>query len=83
VNGGGPQAISAGGFPVQLITEMSQGGGQAHVHPISLDGLHAHNVTVTPNDAHSHGIVLDGAHQHSVTVPTQPPFFALAYIMKL
>ena len=32
---------------------------------------------------HSHTISTDGAHTHTVTVDTRPPYYALAYIMKL
>jgi hypothetical protein len=47
------------------------GNGNAHNHTISIDG------------AHTHGIVLDGTHSHTVSVATVPPFYALAFIMKL
>lgn len=35
------------------------------------------------NQAHAHGIVADGNHAHNVTVPNVPPYYALAFIMKL
>jgi len=35
------------------------------------------------NEAHAHGIGTDGNHAHNVTVSTIPPYYALAYIMKL
>lgn len=35
------------------------------------------------NQAHAHGIPADGSHAHNVTVPNVPPYFALAFIMKL
>lgn len=35
------------------------------------------------NQGHAHGIVADGNHAHTVTVPTVPPYYALAFIMKL
>lgn len=35
------------------------------------------------SEGHSHGIGSDGAHSHSVTIDNRPPYYALAYIMKL
>jgi hypothetical protein len=64
--------VGSGSYGIQLTTEQSQGGGAAHNYPISTDGAHAHNVTVTPNDAHSHGVNFDGAHTHELTVETLP-----------
>jgi hypothetical protein len=32
---------------------------------------------------HDHGIYADGAHAHNVAVATLPPYYALAFIMKL
>lgn len=48
-------------------TTSSVGGGQAHNHTISSDGSHTHTLEATPD------------HTHSVV----PPYYALAYIMKL
>lgn len=48
-------------------TTNSVGGGQAHSHTIGTDGSHTHTINST------------GDHTHSVT----PPYYALAYIMKL
>ena len=48
----------------------------------SAVGDHTHNFTtsfVGGNDAHSHGISSDGSHNHTLT----PPYWALAFIMKL
>lgn len=45
----------------------STGGGQAHNHSIGTDGSHSHTVNSV------------GDHTHTVT----PPYYALAYIMKL
>ena len=52
----------------------------------SVDSAGAHNHTFTTNAtgegaAHTHSIGSDGGHEH--TVNTLPPFFALAFIMKL
>jgi hypothetical protein len=32
---------------------------------------------------HEHSISADGVHTHTVTVSTLPPYYALAFIMKL
>lgn len=45
----------------------STGGGQGHTHTISTDGSHSHSINSV------------GDHTHTVT----PPYYALAYIMKL
>jgi len=74
--------VGAGGFGVQITTEVSQGSGAAHVHPISVDGAHGHNAAMNAVPDHVHAISSDGAHSHTVAVSTVPPFFALAYIMK-
>lgn len=47
------------------------GGGQGHTHTIGSSGTHTHWLSINS----------DGAHTH--TVSTLPPFYALAYIMKL
>jgi len=50
------------------------GGNEAHAHGISADGSHAHNV----------GIYNAGGHNHTVAISDwRPPWFALAYIMKI
>lgn len=49
-------------------------------------GSHAHNIATDfrgGNQAHVHGIFADGNHAHNVTVPNVPPYYALAFIMKL
>ena len=48
-------------------TTLATGGGQGHTHTISSDGGHAHNLVAATD------------HTHSIT----PPFYVLAYIMKL
>jgi hypothetical protein len=60
-----------------------QGGGQPHQHSISTDGSHSHNLTMNAVANHVHSINVDGSHAHNVTVATLPPFYALAYIMKI
>lgn len=49
----------------------SIGGGAAHGHAISTDGSHVHTFTGTAQGDHTH------------TVATLPPFYALAFIIKL
>lgn len=48
------------------------GGGQGHTHTISSDGTHSHTLSINS----------DGAHTHTIS-DGRPPYFALAYIMKL
>jgi hypothetical protein len=51
-----------------------QGSGSAHSHGISVDGNHTHSITSDTQ----------GAHSHTVTVGDgRPPFYALAYIMRI
>jgi hypothetical protein len=80
---GGSAFVGAGGFGVQITTEQAQGGSGAHVHPIGVDGSHGHNLIINAVPDHAHSINADGVHQHTGTVPTLPPFYALAFIMKL
>lgn len=50
----------------------------------SVAGAHAHNIATDfrgSSQPHNHAISSDGTHNH--TVSTVPPFFALAFIMKL
>lgn len=63
--------IGNGGSPVASYPFASAGGGTGHTHTISVDGAHAHTVTV-PSHTHTAAIA-DG----------RPPFYALAFIMKL
>lgn len=60
-------SVSATGISIQAA-----GGGLGHSHGISADGAHAHTFTGTAV----------GNHTHTVTV-SLPPYYALAYIMKL
>ncbi|CAB4139976.1 hypothetical protein UFOVP397_12 [uncultured Caudovirales phage] len=59
-------------------------GGGTDVYSTSAAGAHSHAFTTSSaggGQAHTHTIGSDGAHTH--TVDTLPPFFALAFIMKL
>lgn len=57
---------------------MTAGGGaSAHDHSISSQGVHAHSVSTVGN--HTHSVSTVGGHTHTLT----PPFYSLAYIMKL
>ena len=47
------------------------GGGTAHSHAITASGTHTHTTDS------------QGAHTHTATVDTLPPFYALAYIMRI
>jgi len=67
-------AYAQSGGTGSSITTNSQGGSDPHRHSIGNDGSHAHNVSVA----------LDGSHWHNVSIPdVRPPFYALAYIMKI
>jgi len=79
---GGSAFVGSGGFGVGITTEVAQGGSAAHVHPISVDGAHGHNLIVNAVPDHTHAIASDGLHTHTSAVPTLPPFYALAFIMK-
>jgi hypothetical protein len=58
------------------------GAGFGHAHGINSDGDHVHSVTIITAD-HRHAIDLDGSHAHTVTASSTPPYYALAYIMKV
>ena len=47
------------------------GSNESHSHTISSDGAHTHTLSTT------------GAHTHTATVDTIPPYYALAYIMRV
>lgn len=47
------------------------GGGTAHSHSLSASGTHTHTTDS------------QGAHTHTATVDTLPPYYALAYIMRI
>lgn len=65
-------AVAAGGAGAVGFTSSTQstssvGGGAGHTHGVASDGSHAHTINSV------------GDHTHTVT----PPYYALAYIMKL
>jgi len=80
--GSGPGGLS-GGSSIAFFTPSSVGNGSPHQHAITVDGLHQHNISVSPVAAHQHAISADGVHAHTVVVPTQPASVAVCYIMKL
>lgn len=51
--------------------------------PVAVAGTGISIAGAGGNQAHAHGIFADGNHAHTVTVPTVPPYYALAFIMKL
>jgi len=62
----------------------------SHSHSISTQADHTHTFTTSTQAAHSHSISSDGGHTHSVdntgggeSHENLPPYYALAYIMKL
>lgn len=56
-----------------LITD-TVGSGNPHTHAISTDGAHTHTLAITA----------DGSHTHTISITDgRPPFYALAYIMKI
>ena len=59
-----------GNTVTEPLTE-SIGGGSSHSHLISASGTHTHTTDS------------QGAHTHTATVDTLPPFYALAYIMRI
>ena len=46
-------------------------------------GSYVDTTAVGGNQPHTHGISVDGAHNHTVTGSIVPPYYALAYIMKI
>ena len=54
----------------EALTELI-GGGSAHSHAITASGTHTHTTDS------------QGAHTHTATVDTLPPFYALAFIMRI
>lgn len=49
----------------------------------SLGGDNAHSHTINSDGAHTHTTSSNGDHTHTATVNTVPPYYALAYIMRL
>jgi len=73
---GGPGVayIQSGNAATGGFTTSSQGGSDPHRHSIGSDGDHAHTYS-TDNQ---------GTHSHTVSIPDgRPPYYALAYIMKI
>jgi microcystin-dependent protein len=70
--GTGPSTFGAGAHQHDIQT---YGASAAHLHGISADGYHAHNVTIT---AHAHGITADGSHAHNISLGgSSTPFSVL------
>ena len=67
---GNAQGLSTAQTPV-TANGLSLGGGAAHSHTIASSGTHTHTTDS------------QGAHTHTATVDTLPPFYALAYIMRI
>ncbi|MBB4039095.1 microcystin-dependent protein [Microvirga flocculans] len=74
-NGGGSalmRASATGSTSASFIE--NRGGGDPHSHGIGWDGDHAHTFATD----------YQGAHWHNVNIPDgRPPFYALAYIMRV
>ena len=73
---------------------LSINSGGAHTHTVSVTaaGAHTHTFTTSAAADHNHSISSDGGHTHTMTVgnagsgqshENRPPYYALAYIMKL
>lgn len=75
--------LPAGPFSITVLGGSTTDVQGAHQHNVTADGLHAHNIAVSNVPAHTHPISVDGTHAHNTTVQTLPPYYALAFIMKL
>lgn len=68
-------------------TTEPTGGDQSHDHSISDDGSHDHGMDLDEAGGHDHDVSADevSGHNHRVeaTVNTEPPFYALAYIIRI
>jgi len=84
-------AITSAGNHTHSLSINSAG---AHTHTVSVTagGAHTHTFTTSTAADHNHSISSDGGHTHTMTVgnagsgnshENRPPYFALAYIMKL
>lgn len=69
-------AYTAGGGAWGNAFTGSTGAAGAHNHTFTTDATGG-------GTGHTHTISSDGAHTHTATVNTVPPYYALAYIMKL
>jgi hypothetical protein len=83
---GGNAATPTGGggngsMDAALSTDYAGSGGY-HIHTISYDGSHQHNLEINALPNHQHTISEDGSHSHTVSMNAMPPFYALCYIMK-
>ena len=74
-------------FPNSNVGKNNTGGGNGFsYYQATTDGDHSHTFTTDATGgggAHTHTIASDGAHTHEVTVNVTPPFFVLAYIMRV
>ena len=76
----GSGSLAAGGSAMTIAAQTATSNGGAanhqhsfttggfsndHAHPITADGNHAHNVTIS---AHTHAIIADGSHAHNVSL---------------
>lgn len=97
-NGGGAgqtQDIPPGtGFAGNHSHSLNINSNGSHTHTVSVSsvGGHTHTLTTSTAAAHNHSISSDGGHTHTMTVgnagsgnshENRPPYYALAYIMKL
>lgn len=72
--GAGPVAVLINNPSGVSFQSTDTGGGQTHNHTIANDGAHSHTVATSTS----------GAHSHTATIPDgRPPFYALAYIMRI
>lgn len=87
---GGVTTAAAGAHTHSL--SINSNGAHTHTLTTSTQADHSHSVTVNSGGAHTHAIDTDGAHTHAMTVgnagsgnshENRPPYYALAYIMKL
>lgn len=77
--------IGTGGTPSGTsLNTGAVGGGQAHSHGISATPDHVHGLSLSTASGHAHTINASGTHTHGVTASGhRPPFYSLAFIMKL
>ena len=89
VNGGNLDTDIGGGSSQNVETQSTTeaGGNESHDHSISNDGSHSHGMDLDSAGNHDHNVSVGsvGGHSHSVqaTVNTEPPFYALAYIVRI
>lgn len=82
-----PDASASGVFSLgALFSSGDAFDGSRPTRSINMDASHSHTFTSNSTGGgagHTHTISSDGAHTHTATVDTVPPYYALAYIMKL